>query len=201
MDKNGRQVIHLAAMTGSADLVKTVAHQGRRSEYHDRTAHTPVVVASAPVAGVPPRPLPIQPMPIPATPLQFAARAGSVEVMKLLVAAGARPDLKGPDGMTVAIAAAGSGHLDAMQYAYEIDPHLDAISRGGRSIMHIAVTARGTPDPISVIQFLVDKGAKLDAQDEHNAFPVDEANRNADPIVRDYFVKLVRDRGLISTNH
>jgi hypothetical protein len=140
-------------------------------------------------------------MPIPATPLQFAARAGSVDVMKLLVAAGARSDLKGPDGMTVAIAAAGSGHLDAMQYAYEIDPHLDAIARGQRSIMHIAVTARGTPDPISVIQFLVDKGAKLNGQDDHNAFPVDEANRNADPIVREYFVKLIRDRGLISTNH
>jgi len=162
--------------------------------------YTPVVVARAAVAGVPPR-LPIQPMPIPATPLQFAARAGSVDVMKLLVAAGAKPDLKGPDGMTVAVAAAGSGHPDAMQYAYEIDPHLDAISRGGRSIMHIAVTARGTPDPIGVIQFLVDKGAKLDAQDEHNAFPVDEANRNADPIVREFFVKLARDRGLISTNH
>ena len=201
IDKDGRQVIHLAAMTGSADLVKLLLAKGVDPNTMTVLPYAPVVVASAaPVAGVPPR-LPIQPMPIPATPLQFAARAGSVEVMKLLVAAGARPDLKGPDGMTVAIAAAGSGHLEAMQYAYEIDPHLDAISRGGRSIMHIAVTARGTPDPISVIQFLVDKGAKLNAQDEHNAFPVDEANRNADPIVREFFVKLARDRGLISTNH
>lgn len=201
MDKDGRQVIHLAAMTGSVDLVKILLTKGVDPNTMTVLPYAPVVVASAaPVAGVPPR-LPIQPMPIPATPLQFAARAGSVDVMKLLVSAGAKPDLKGPDGMTVAIAAAGSGHLDAMEYAYEIDPHLDAISRGKRSIMHIAVTARGTPDPISVIQFLVDKGAKLDAQDEHNAFPVDEANRNADPSVREYFVQLVHDRGLISTNH
>jgi len=200
VDKDGRQVIHLAAMTGSADLVKLLLTKGVDPNTMTVLPYAPVVVASAAVAGVPPR-LPIQPMPIPATPLQFAARAGSVEVMKLLVAAGAKPDIKGPDGMTVAIAAAGSGHVDAMQYAYEIDPHLDAISRGRRSIMHIAVTARGTPDPIGVIQFLIDKGAKLDAQDEHNAYPVDEANRNADPIVREFFVKLIRDRGLISTNH
>jgi ankyrin repeat protein len=200
IDKDGRQVIHLAAMTGSADLVKLLLVKGVDPNTMTVLPYAPVMVASVAVAGVPPR-LPIQPMPIPATPLQFAARAGSVDVMKLLVAAGARADLKGPDGMTVAIAAAGSGHLDAMQYAYEIDPHLDAIARGQRSIMHIAVTARGTPDPISVIQFLVDKGAKLNGQDDHNAFPVDEANRNADPIVREYFVKLIRDRGLISTNH
>jgi ankyrin repeat protein len=201
MDKDGRQVIHLAAMTGSVDLVKILLTKGVDPNTMTVLPYAPVVVASAAaVAGVPPR-LPIQPMPVPATPLQFAARAGSVEVMKLLVAAGAKPDLKGPDGMTVAIAAAGSGHPDAMQYAYEIDPNLDAISRGKRSIMHIAVTARGTPDPIGVIQFLVDKGAKLNAQDDHNAYPVDEANRNADPIVREYFVKLIRDRGLLSTNH
>jgi ankyrin repeat protein len=199
-DKNGHQLIHLAASSGDVDFVKMVLSKGADPNMMTVLPYTPVVVARAAAAGVPPR-LPIQPMPIPATPLQFAARAGSVDVMKVLVAAGAKPDLKGPDGMTVAVAAAGSGHPDAMQYAYEIDPHLDAISRGGRSIMHIAVTARGTPDPIGVIQFLVDKGAKLNAQDEHNAFPVDEANRNADPIVREFFVKLVRDRGLISTNH
>ena len=196
----GNTTFAMEAVSHGADLVKLLLTKGVDPNTMTVLPYAPVVVASAAVAGVPPR-LPIQPMPIPATPLQFAARAGSVEVMKLLVAAGAKPDIKGPDGMTVAIAAAGSGHVDAMQYAYEIDPHLDAISRGRRSIMHIAVTARGTPDPIGVIQFLIDKGAKLDAQDEHNAYPVDEANRNADPIVREFFVKLIRDRGLISTNH
>jgi hypothetical protein len=88
-----------------------------------------------------------------------------------------------------------------MAYAYEIDPHLDVIARGGRSIMHIAVAARGTPDPIGVIQFLVDKGAPLAVQDARKASPGDNLNTNGDPAIREFYIKLLRDRGIVSTNH
>jgi ankyrin repeat protein len=139
--------------------------------------------------------------PAPSTPLQFAARAGSVAAMKALVDAGAKPDQKGADGMTVAMAAAGSGSVEAMEYAYQLDPHLDVIARGGRSIMHIAVAARGTPDPIGVIQFLVDKGAPLNIEDARKASPGDNLNTNGDPAIREFYIKLLRDRGIVSTNH
>ena len=139
--------------------------------------------------------------PRPSTPLQLAANAGSVAAMKALVEAGAKPDEKTDDGMTVAMAAAGSGSVEAMEYAYQIDPHLDVIARGGRSIMHIAVAARGTPDPIGVIQFLVDKGAPLAIQDVRKASPGDNLNTNGDPVIREFYIKLLRDRGIVSTNH
>jgi ankyrin repeat protein len=139
--------------------------------------------------------------PQPSTPLQFAARAGSVAVMKALVEAGARPDEKTDDGMTVAMAAAGSGVVDAMAYAYQIDPHLDVIASGGRSIMHIAVAASGTPDPIAVIQFLVDKGAPLAIEDSRHDSPGDMLSRGGDPVIREFYIKLLRDRGIVSTNH
>jgi hypothetical protein len=121
--------------------------------------------------------------------------------MKVLVAAGARPDIKGPDGMTVAVAAAGSGKLAAMQYAYELDPHLDVIVRGGRSLMHIAVAGRAQPQSLEVIQFLVDKGAPLAIADDRKDTPGDALNRGGDQTIREFYVNLLRAKGIVSENH
>jgi ankyrin repeat protein len=216
INRQGRQLIHLAAGSGSAELVQTVLQKGGDPNAMTETAPpAPVQVAAAAPAAPPAvggdnavnagiairRVVTPPPFPVPATPLQFAARAGSVETMQVLVAAGARPDIKGPDGMTVAMAAAGSGSTAAMDYAYRLDPHLDAIAVGGRSIMHVAVAARGTPDPIGVIQFLVDKGAPLALPDFRNETPGDAVNRGGDPVMREFFIKLLRDRGIVSVNH
>ena len=213
VNKKGRQLIHLAAGSGSAALVETVLQKGGDPNAMAETAPVQVAVATpaappavggdnAVNAGIAIRRVgPPPPLPVPATPLQFAARAGSVETMRVLVAAGARPDIKGPDGMTVAMAAAGSGNAAAMAYAYQLDPHLDAIALGGRSIMHVAVAARGTPDPIGVIQFLVDNGAPLAVLDDRQDTPGDAVNRGGDPVIREYFMKVLHDRGIVSVNH
>jgi ankyrin repeat protein len=189
-DRDGRQVIHLAASTGDADFVKAVlAKGGDPNSFISRVA--PVVTPGGRLT----------PMPVSATPLQFAARAGSVPAMRALADAGAKPDIKGPDGMTLAVAAAGSGKLDAMQYAYELDPHLDVLVRGGRSLMHVAVAARGTPQPLEVIQFLVDKGAPLAIADDSKDTPGDALNRGGDQAIREYYIKLLRDRSIVSERH
>jgi ankyrin repeat protein len=213
VNKKGRQLIHLAAGSGSAELVETVLQKVGDPNAMTETAPAPVAVATP---AAPPavggdnainagiairRVVPPPPLPVPATPLQFAARAGSVKTMQVLVASGARPDIKGPDGMTVAMAAAGSGSVAAMAYAYQLDPHLDAIALGGRSIMHVAVAARGTPDPIGVIQFLVDNGAPLAVLDDRQDTPGDAVNRGGDPVIREYFMKVLHDRGIVSANH
>src|SRR5260370_31978825 len=52
------------------------------------------------------------------TPLMVAARANHVGAMRALIAAGADPKLKAQDGSTLLIAAAGSGHVEPVQYAY-----------------------------------------------------------------------------------
>ena len=76
-DKEGRQLIHLAALSGSADLVKAVLAKGADpnvfSQHHPGPYADPVPGANG---GAPP--------------LLFAAMSGSLETMKVLVAAGAQ---------------------------------------------------------------------------------------------------------------
>jgi ankyrin repeat protein len=206
-DNQGRTAIHIAAATGNAEFVKLVLSKGGNPNAMTVIPPpAPVKVATAakpaagaqPVADMPRRP---KPYPVPATPLQFAAKAGSVEAMKALIAAGAKPDIKGPDGMTLALAAASGGHLEAMKYAYELDPHLDAIARGGRGPLHLLVANKQAAEPEAVIQFLADKGAKLDLQDERHSTAGDDVNRFGAENVRVFFIQLLRDRGIVSVAH
>jgi len=51
-------------------------------------------------------------------------------VMKALVEAGADPKVHAQDGSTLLMAAANSGHLDVVSYAYELDsPAVKAVTR------------------------------------------------------------------------
>ena len=70
----------------------------------------------------------------------LAARANQVEAMRALIAGGADPKLKAQDGSTLLMAAAGSGHLEAVKFAYEYDPDVKAVTDTGTTVMHSAVT-------------------------------------------------------------
>ncbi len=115
--------------------------------------------------------------------------------------AGAKKNYIGPDGLTLAMAAAGRGKLSAMQYAYELDPNLKAVARGGRSVMHVAVSNRTAPEPEAVITFLSDKGAQLDPLDERKSTPGDDLNRGGAENIRVFFIQLLRDKGIVSLAH
>ena len=78
------------------------------------------------------------------------------------------------------MAAVAGGKLATVKYAYELDPHVDAVTRTGTTLMHAAVAAANGRSPIEiceVIQFLADKGAKLDERDATGATPGQIANR------------------------
>jgi len=144
-------------------------------------------------------PAPVTP---PMPPLLFAAKAGSLEAMKALVAAGANPKFKAKDGTTLALAAAYGGRLDAMKYALELDPDINAKATGGQSILHIALMNKLSPEPQDVILFLADKGAKLDARNDRGGAPADLANQSSPEPVRVFYVQLLKDRKVApSTNH
>jgi ankyrin repeat protein len=202
-DSKGRQLLHVAAASGKADLIKMVLSKGvdpnLLSEPPPLAAPPPVQVASngqklAVADGTRPGP----PPPVATTPLVFAAAAGSAPAMKALVDAGAKVNIKAADGTTMALAAAGSGNLDAMKYALQLDPDLTAIGPEGKSIMHFAIANKNPDTAIPMLQYLADKGAKMDVPNTKGDTPGDFINRGGQQDIRLFYIQLLKDRGIVS---
>jgi ankyrin repeat protein len=127
------------------------------------------------------------------TPLMMAAKANHVEAMRALVSGGADPRLKGQDESTLLMAAAGSGHVAAVKYAYELDSDVKAVNDQGQTIVHASVT--GTMQTSTqvqicdVIRFLAEKGAPLDEKDARGRTPI----AVADVLPIDKAVELLTD--------
>lgn len=168
----GTTPLHVAARSGDLPLVEKLIAKGARVDA--RTPETPAPKGGPEgdrvsavvhfVAGG-------------QTPLMLAARADHVDVMRALVAAGANGKLKAQDGTTVLSAAAGSGHLDAVQYAFELNPDVKVASAiTGATLMHAAVqgtASAATEDQIcEVIRFLAAHGAPLDETDSRGRTPL-----------------------------
>ena len=205
-DSQGRQLIHVAAASGNAELVKMVLSKGvdaNAMSVPPPAPPAPVQVASAGggqklarADGTRPPPPPAQPR----TPLIIAAEAGSAPAMKALVEAGAKASIAAPDGTTVALAAAGSGNLDAVKYALQLDPKLDYIGPNHRSIMHFAIANKNPDLAIPVLQYLADKGAKLDEKNDKGDTPGDFINRGGQQDIRIFYIQLLKDHNIVS-NH
>jgi ankyrin repeat protein len=200
-DSEGRQLIHLAALSGSADLVKLVLSKG---------ADPNAMTKPPPHKTAPPMPAANGAAP----PLIFAAMAGSLDTMKALIKAGAKPDLNGEDGTTLALAAAYGGNLAALKYALELQPDLKVRGPGGVSLIHMAVmNPRTPPEQQAVITYLAEQGAQLDVKaaldpdylermPNHPGFTAgDYANRSTPESLRVFFIDLLRQRGITSASH
>jgi ankyrin repeat protein len=103
--------------------------------------------------------------------------------MKLLVAGGADPKLKAQDDSTLLMSAAGSGHVEVVQYAYELDPDpktVQATNKTGNNAVHASVSGTGglVPQPAicEVIQFLADKGVEIDVKNAQGRTAISIAN-------------------------
>jgi ankyrin repeat protein len=123
-----------------------------------------------------------------ATPLMRAARFADVEVMKVLLDAGADPALTQKDQTTVLMLAAGAGWrtgetiLGGLDYGPEADAieavklclqrgaDVHDIDEDGLTALHHAV-----PRGAGVVQLLVDHGAALDARDKRGRTALDVA--------------------------
>ena len=227
--KDGRLLIHVAADNGNAELVKLVLSKGGDpnamttpppvppkpkkapgAEVAEAEAQVPVAAAPVAIGGAPKPKLaradgsapPPPPPPVPTPPLVLAAKAGSADAMKVLVDAGAKPDLKAADGLNITLAAAYSGNLDAVKYAVSLQPDLTVKSEGGNSVLHMAVANRNAPQPQEVIQFLVDKGADSVAKNDRGGTPGDAINSSGPESTRVFYIQLLKDRHLnTSTAH
>jgi ankyrin repeat protein len=165
-DNTGATLLHAAAQLGDVDVVKALIAKG--ADVNARTNASQG--AGGRNGGNRGGPAGEQ------TPLMLAARGNHVEVMRALVAAGADPKLKAQDGSTLLMAAAGSGHLQAVEYAYSLNPDVKAVSNTKTAVMHAAVSGtlqNSTQEEIcKVVQFLADKGADLDPVDQSGRTPI-----------------------------
>jgi ankyrin repeat protein len=99
------------------------------------------------------------------------------------------------------MAAAGSGHVEAVRYAYELDPDVKAVTDTGRTVMHSSVFGSMTnstqPEVVKVVQFLADKGADLDPSDSTGRTPIMIADLLPIDKAVDLLTKLIKESGKV----
>ena len=112
-----------------------------------------------------------------ATPLLLAAASGDTNLMRVLTAKGADPLVQTKRKLTLLMAAVGQNSdaldeekasaLDAVKVALELGADIDFANDGGRTALHLAAQTGNSP----VVQFLVQKGASLQAKDKFGQTP------------------------------
>ena len=170
-DSIGTTPLHAAVQTGKMKLVKALLAHGA-----DPNAR--FVKAPSPFIGD----YTFYRKYVGATPfwLAAAARIPDVDIIRLLSAAGADPNLPVEGGETPLMAAVGmvqnearlageSQSLEVVQLLVELDADVNAVDKGGQTAVHGAARlARNT-----LIQFLVEHGAKVDIEDTQGRTPLD----------------------------
>jgi ankyrin repeat protein len=178
----GYTALHAAILRSDLDLVKALLAHGANPNIR-MTKATPVRRNStdyfllAPLIGV--------------TPYLLAAKFLEPQIMQALVAGGADPKITMPDGATALMLAAGTDSptyedrrginvidfgkvepeskvLPAVQAAWSANGDVTAADKMGNTAVHAAVTHRY----VTVVQFLADHGADVNARNKDGVTPL-----------------------------
>jgi len=162
-DRRGRTPLHIAAQAGSLELVRKLVSKSANLNARTAKINTPDTGFFRALAGE-------------QTPLLLAAKYNQVEVMRVLIDAGADTKLKAQDGTTLFLAAAGSGHVEVAKFAYQFDKDVKAVDGLGFTAMHESVSGTGRlatqPELTELVQFLADVGVPMDEVDSRGRTPI-----------------------------
>jgi ankyrin repeat protein len=129
-----------------------------------------------------------------ATPFLLAAATGDARVMKTLVAKGADPNLTTSDDTTPLMAAAGisrtedrtkeevTNALEALKLTVELGGDVNHVNRNGLTAMHGAAYTGAD----EIVQYLADKGARLDVNDKFGETPLSIAAGDPNGLADDF---------------
>ena len=166
----GYSALHIAVRRGQLELVKNLIA-------HGANVHAPLPKAT-PTTRTTKRPS-LHYSWVGATPFWIAARLGNVEMMRLLKAHGADPSANAPDGTTTLMAPLSrfpvpafsvqeKSALEAVKVAMEFGGNIHATNDAGDTALHGAAWLGWN----TVVRFLVDNGAKLDAKNQKGQTPL-----------------------------
>jgi ankyrin repeat protein len=216
-DVNGYQPLHLAAMSNNVEFAKLLLSKGvdinvltkqayrvipgERSNDHvswwpDNDPSVKVVMMHrSDNAGLPPPP--------PARPALFiAAQEGSVDMMKLLAAAGAKADFRAGDGSNLVLAAIPSGKTEVVRYAIQLNPDINAVTENGTGAIQLALNSSNNIFALQdgyevepILRLLADKGAKLDSKNSRGQTPQSIIDRSSDEI-KEVWASILKAHGV-----
>ena len=112
------------------------------------------------------------------TPLLFAARQGSLDAARVLLANGADANLGDPDGISPMVLAIRNGHFDVAALLVEQGANVNAVDGAGRTALYAAVDMHtldwiqnrpapkpsGRLDSVDLVKLLLERGADPNAQ-------------------------------------
>lgn len=183
-DKNGYTPLHAAALYRNPELVRTF-----------------LVLGANPNAQLS-KNLPGMGYMVGATPFMLAAFAGDAATMRLLAANGADPSRPLENQTTALMLAAGlntgrdedealpeGDAIEAVKVAVELGADVNAVNETGRTAMHGA----GDQGRTAIVQFLVERGAKVDLKDANGDTPFSFTLRANHKTTGDLLIKLGAD--------
>ena len=190
-DQNGHMPLHVAALNNQTEYARLLISKG--ADPNGVTAPSKLDWQIEPNAGRRPPPRYVG-----LTPLLVAAENGQPEIMKMLVASGAKPNFRASDGTSVVLSASESGSLAALSYAIEIDPDTTAATDAGVTPMHLVFYNPSIQSNIiskdmgQMVKLIADKGYPVDAKTIAGKKPLDN-NRTPPPEVRKIYDQVLID--------